>query len=311
MASSPLKWDFILGSIFLDQFECPEEFEIGWEKNLAEHRYLAIDGSYKINTHVMGVYPVPTKWTGTLFYQTALLRFQQLEALATQLTPVVWQYGPLQYLVDVKSVIGKVKYQFEIDYEIDIVVIQSVNQTVPFSDLQVGGSVSAQTFYDDGNTDYASFQGEVQLTPPTAMQTLYTGMIDAITGQTPLSAATIQGLLVVSASIGAFLTESFQFLNILKATPLTEIGTNQLAFGMQMAANFGQFKGFVDALVGTTPSSTVISAPSGASLYTLSGQFYPQLPPDQGATMIAQANGLFDMFLPADSTLAIPPLHSA
>lgn len=314
--SGTLHWDFIIGGVILDRFECPEEFEIGWEKNLAVHRYLAEDGSYKINTHVLGTYPVPSKWSGTLFYQSALARFQLLEALGTQISPVIWQYGPLGYYVQVKSVIGRVKNQFEIDYEMEIVVIESLNQTVPFSDLQVGGSVGAQNFYDTGNTEWVDFVSALAvngspLMVPTKLQNLYTGMIDLITGQTPLSGASIQGLLSISATIGAFLSETAQFLDILKSTSLTEITNNQLLAGIQMYANFSQLQGYVNALIGQTPAAIMVSAQPNTSLYTLSGQFYPQLPPDQGATMIAQANGLFDMFLDAPQMLAIPPLSSA
>jgi hypothetical protein len=310
MPQASVHWDFILGNVTLDQFECPEDFSIGWEKNLAEHRYLSSGGTTQINTHVLGVYPVPTKWHGTLFYQTALQRFQLLEALATQITPVVWQYGPLQYLVMVKSCVGIVKHQFEIDYEIDITVLQSGNQTVPFSDLNAGGSEIGSAFYDAGNTAYANFKSK-GLAVPTKMQNLYTGMINAITGASPLSGASIQALLSVGTQIGAFLASSAQFLNILKSTPLTEIGNNQLGYGMQMFANFSQLQGVVQQLSGTGATATTISAPAGTSLFTLSGQFYPQLPPGQGAKMIADANLQNDYFVNADTTLTIPPLQSA
>lgn len=304
-----LQWTFSIGGIVLDRFEVPAEFQIGFEKNLVVHKFISQDGTSQLTTHNNGTYPIPTHWSGTLFYADALTRFQQIEALVTNLEAITFQYGPLSYLVDVQKVAGTVRHQLEIDYEIDLIVLQAQTAVIPISgSLPIQGALVAEELYTNGTTTWTNFSSMTTINP--ALTRAYNDMQDLIQNAVPLSQASFAQLNAAFNATNEFLAILAPLIAQLQNAVINELGTNTLLMGMSAQANFTQFAGYLGGLVSSNAGSTTIQVQDNTSLFTLAQQFYPQAPTQDAATLIQQANGLIDFYTDGPMTLAIPPLRS-
>jgi hypothetical protein len=308
-AAAPVQitlWDFIIGPVTLTKFEVPQEFEIGFEKQLAEHKTLSSTGVSRIDTHVLAVYPLPTQWKGTLYGATALTRFQAIERLATQTNDVTWTYGPLQYNVQVQKVIGKPHSWIEIDYEISVVVKQALTKNANLPTPTEPFDISTQTFLDDGNDNFDNLVDDPDM--PASLIAQQTALNNQITAASPIRNASYPTLFALQVSLTAFNQAFYAYLAAKEAKQLDAGGQGFLLNALQAYANYSQFATALSTLTGGTIGNQQVQAGAGVNLFSLSNQFYPNLAAADGANLIAQANQLSDYWINQPQTLTIPSL---
>jgi hypothetical protein len=305
-AANAILWDFIIDTLTLSAFEVPEEFEIGFEKQLAVHKTLSSNGTSQINTTVLGVFPLPTSWTGTLYGANALPRYQQLERLATQPADVIWKYGPLQYNVQVQKVTGKPRSPIEFHYEISLIIKQALTQNGSIPTLDPAFDISTATFLSNGQTlgAYAATNGIF----PTALAAQYTAINNQITAASPIRNASYPTLFALSINLAAFNQAVYALLAAQEAQKLDATGNSNFLTLLGVYTNYSQFASQLGTLIGGTIGNQLITAGAGTNLFAISQQFYPNLSASDGANLIAQANQLADYFVTAPTTLTIPTL---
>jgi hypothetical protein len=124
-------WEFSLTQgatkIKLEKFEVPETFDLGHEVALQTHKYINAQGQPIVRTHFQGAYPFPTSWKGTFTTAVALLHARTIDSMSLSGQPVKFTYGTLSYMVQIKSFKYMPHYQTEVEYEIELIVLQDLN----------------------------------------------------------------------------------------------------------------------------------------------------------------------------------------
>ena len=320
-------WQFSIGGIPLQPFEVPETFDIGHELNLAVHKYIASDGTPTIKTQSLGSFYIPTTWKGTFFYATALQRALQFDQLMLAGKPVPWVYGPLTYTVVIKKFAITVRHQLQMDYTIELQVIDDsnaqsvgVDYSVPFdTELQsqytnASVAVSNLLLYQaqQSNRTTAIANGTAPTSIPTTAvpvsigqaNTFFTDLIQAAFPISQQNYATIQQ--VVNAA-NTLLSVLQPYLLTLENTATSEGDLAALVATLAAVNNLTLVVANLSQLLGVSPTAIVVPNFTG-SLFGLATQYYPQTAVDQAVILIAQANSLPDFFVYVPTNITLPPL---
>ena len=119
---------FSLGGIDFKGFEIPEKLPLGGDQAHSVHDFPG--GTRTVQAY--GWHRRPLMWSGTLYEDTAFTRSAALEAIAQAGKPVDFVYGGLQLRVLVVRFHPDVIHQYEVHYEIEMVVVDQVQaQTAP------------------------------------------------------------------------------------------------------------------------------------------------------------------------------------
>jgi hypothetical protein len=168
------KWIFALNNVQFQKQEVPEEFDLGHEIKVAEHRYINANGQPVVRTHFQGAYPVPTSWKGIFTTAVALQHAQTIDAMAIAGAPVKFTYGPLSWMVFIKKFRYTPHFQLEVHYEIELIVLKDLNgnSVSPFpqtfdsqvQQLYTNGVANFNTLYqtDPIIQNNAALQAELQ-----------------------------------------------------------------------------------------------------------------------------------------------------
>jgi hypothetical protein len=295
----------------LTRFEVPEEFTVGHEAKLAVHQYIAEGGAPTIKTHSMGAFPIPTQWKGILFGNTAQTRMQLLDALFIAQQPLTFTYGPLQWLVQPKGIKFTVKYQLEIHYELEIVVLQDLNGNTQSIDT----SASLQTGTLQAYNAMSGAMTVVQATAPATLAipanviTTYTALNTAYSAASPLGQQTQSTLLSLLNNINHFITTVSAYVTALESvavlySDLQALNQSQIALNNAIILSNSLYY-----LTGSGQNQQQTTAPNFVgSLLTLAAQYYPNSDVVNAAQAIANANGLIDLVTTRPTTIVIPQL---
>lgn len=300
--------DFSIGNIKLDRFEVPGEFDFGHELKFAHHQAISETGEPVIKVHPQGAFPLPTKWKAVLFNDGALSRAAQLDRLMTAQQTVLFVYGPLTFNCIIKMFKAIVHHQYEIEYEIELIVLQNLNGANPVVPSGVPFDLGIQQYYNNGKAAVSAMVlADVKLP---ASLTATTSAIDAaLVVAFPLNTqppATIRTLLTL---LDAANTAINLYAGPLMASAVIEADLAKLNASLAALGNYGLMRTNLAQLVGSGPFTQTVTSFVG-DLFTLASQMYPNADPALVAPAIAAANNLFDMFVTVPSTLQLPPVFS-
>jgi hypothetical protein len=300
---------FSLGNIVLTKFEVPEKFDIGHELMMAEHKLISESGAPVVKVHTQGAFPLPTTWNATLFGANALSRAEQLDRLCTAQQEVLWVYGPLQY----NCIIKRFKAtpaggQFELQYEIELVVLENRNGAVYAQDYIVPFDVGVQQFYSNGQAAIqaaAAADAEFPLVCIDAATQVDTLLSEFF----PLNVQPLVNLLTVLGSLDTLLSELDSYVNPLMSTAVLEADMAKLNASLQALGNYGLMRQNLAQLAGAGPYVRTIPQYMG-NLFDLASIYYPEVDPTDVAPSIATANNLEDFFINTPTDIHLPPVFS-
>lgn len=305
---SSLRWVFQLDTLQLSRFEVPEEFSVGFEANIAVHKYISEDGRPQIKAHKLGVYPIPTRWEGTLYGINALERHQEFERLVNAPGPVRFIYGPLVYLVAVQKYEGKIRHQLEVRYTVELIVLEGATASIAVTPQEADLDAQAQSFFDDASdqaTTYLSWSGL-----PTSVVTAQGLLVAALVAAYPLRSQTIDQIRALALEVSHYTSALDGVLAPLKDQNLDE-STGRVFSAILAAKNdFSRLLHYLQVSTGEVADdrlSIEVQAQAGVSLYDLAAQFYPNVDPTLGAQNIARANYMDDFVVAETRMLIIPP----
>ena len=304
MAVKPILWEFSIGGVQLTKFSAPEEFEIGWEKQLVEHKTLTPNGVSRIDTHILGIYPIPTTWPPPPPGINALNNFQQLERLATQPADVMFIYGPLQYNVQVSKVTGHPKSPIEIAYDLSITVKSVITENGAIPSNTPPFDISTQTFIDNGDAAWTALGSSPSL--PASLEQAYNNQKAQQAAASPLRDAPFPVLVLLAKAVQVFNQAMYAYLAAQELKRLDATGNTALLNALTVYTNYSQYYSNLQTLLGGEIGNQQIVAEANTNLFAIAQQFYPNLDAASGANMIAQANKLADYFITSRVMLTIP-----
>lgn len=321
-------WPFVIGSIQLNGFEIPSEFTFGHDMDVAIHKYISYSGQPAIKTQVLGSFYLPTKWSGTLYYSTAMSRAIQLDQMMLQGAPVTLQWGPYQWTVVISKFEAKVHHQLEIDYEMDVVVIDDQNglSISPTSPVSFDSGIQQQfNLASAAMTGLAVQQAQQTLslseiaaqgidpntiptvTIPTNIFTQNASCTTLLQNAYPLSQASYSTILTVVQAFENLNSSLQSYTDQLEAQAVLEGDLEALSNCLVALQGYGLVITNLNQLLGISSS-----APSAfqyvGSLFDLAAQYYPGAAIDDAVSLIAQSNGLNDFYVYTATTLTLPPL---
>ena len=321
-------WRFTLGGVILEPFEVPETFDIGHELQLAVHKYISANGQPTIKTESLGSFYVPTSWKGTFYYNTALQRALQFDALMLAGKPVKWIYGPLTYLVIIKKFTISVRHQLQMDYAIELEVIGDSNaQTVAASsalsfDVELEDQYSNAAAAMNNLLNYQSWQKNnptitiaqgiaptsiPSISIPLALALAYEVVTNLIQLAFPISQQDYTTIQQVVSAAQVLYNEMQPYLTTLEATAVTEGDLAALTATLEATYNLNLVIENLSQLLGVSPTAITVPNFTG-SVFSLAVQYYPATSIDQAAGLIVQANSLNDFYVYVPTTITIPPL---
>jgi hypothetical protein len=300
---------FSIGGVALTKFEVPDKFSFGSEVKLAVHQYIDETGQPIIRTHSQGAFPLPTTWKGTLLYEGAIDRALQLKQICDAQVSVLWIYGPLQWYATIKKFEAVLNWQFDIEYTIELVITQDLNGSSSGASKAVPFDITTQAFFQNSSNDADSLAAA----DPALSDSLTDAMddsLDSISSGFPLQNQTIAQLQAILATIDTVINELTQYVTPLYSTALAEADLARMNAAASALNNFGLLQTNLSQLVGTGPYSQTIPNFVG-DLTTLASTYYPNSDPTAVAPVIAQANGLTDLFVSQPLDINLPPLFNA
>lgn len=314
----PTVWDFKIGDVSLSRFEVPDKFKLGHESSIVIHKYIGRDGKSKITSTRLGIYPVPTGWTGVFYGNTALSRFQQLDQLHLQMRPTTFTCGPLQYAVEIKKFTGELRHQLEIEYEIELDVLASLNQGQAPSVSNPDFVATTQSLYDSGTNSYLLLKQKIDAA--TAATVEYQALVVAmdalqsvVNASKPLSSQTVSQLQKVVAYTQQAVATIRPFVDILQASRMTSGLAATLTTGLNILGSIGGFSQNMQTILGQGAvglSNFSIIVEAGTNLFQIAAYYYPKSEINAAVQLLQVANGLGQAFIKTRTTLQIPPLFS-
>jgi len=311
MATAML-WAFSLsgasGNVSFTRFEVPEEFEVGHEVKEAVHQYISETGTPTTVVHSQGAFPVATKWNGILYGANAVTRMQQLDALAVAETPVTFTYGPLSYLVHIKSFVAKIRYQREVHYTIELTVISDQNGSLAAIDNGQSFDAGTQTFYSNATTAVAAIKDP---NLPASVIAANQAVMSAFQKATPLKSASLSTIQSLVAFLDKVINEIQPYATALENTAVLVQDLANLNASLIALQGFGLLQRNLLQLLGSGLASTtsVLLGPN-SSLFAVAAQYYPNSEPGDVVGIIAQANNLSDFFVTESTSIILPPVFS-
>lgn len=314
-------WQFSIGGVVLERQEVPEGFDIGHEAMFAEHKFINSANKPIVRTHFQGAYPIPTRWKAVFIKARALERARQLDNLMLTGEPVVFNYGPMSFLVNIKKFVYHPKWQTEVEYEIDLIVVDDLNgnstSLIPsnfdatMDKMYVLGTSQVTTLMNYDITVNTSMVGVNNATPTLGQKlaAAYSAFTTATEGAYPLRSQSIGTLFNIS-QLGYGLTSALKAYS----QPLAAAGTTpsvtdlqRYASAKQALSNFTNFSSGLQKILGNTNRTPVLVS-STTNLIALAVQNYPKRNPVETAAAIAQANQLTSFFVSAGQTVYLPPI---
>lgn len=309
MASVPpltartLQWKFSIGGFEFSKFEVPESIKLGVDVETKTHKYISESGKATVRTHTQGAFLVETTWKAVFTGTNALTRARQLYNLANLGLPTLLIYGPNSWHVIIKKFHYTPRWQYEVDYEIDVQLVDDQNG---LDATELPTSLDAQTdIYlaraHSGFADLSAVNG-AQI-PPTLVSAV--GSADTTLGNAyPLRAQNFSTIGLVTTALGTVNTELSKYIGTLTASTGTS-ALASLALAQVTQAAYGLLTKSVASITSANRTKTITNA---TSLIAVAAQFYPKADPVTSAQYLAQVNGLTSLFIAPQTPLIIPPL---
>lgn len=299
---------FVIGNVVLTKFEVPEKFDIGHELMTAEHKLITEIGKPVVKVHTQGAFPLPTVWQGLLVNNGALRRAATLDALCTAQQPVDWVYGPLKYRVIIKRFKATPHHQYEVEYEIEVIVLESLNGAVYSADAVVPFDIGTQQFYGAAQ---ASYQAMLAADPSLsqALSASVTNVDSLLTQFFPLSVQPIANILLILTGLDGAIFQISSYVKPLLATAILEADLAKLNASLAALNNYTLLRANLAQLAGSGPYMQSVRSFIG-NLFDLASRYYPNMDPTDVAPNIASANGLLDFFVLTPTDIQLPPVFS-
>jgi hypothetical protein len=300
---------FTLGSVVFSRFEVPEEFDIGHEIKHTIHDYISESGTPLRQVTAQGAFPLPTVWTGFLYNSTALSRMAVLDQMAVASQVVTFNYGSLQFDVLITNFKATIHHQYEVKYEITLVVIDNANGTGTVKDTGVSFDTGTQSFVDQSNAAVSNLQAADPDLPASLVSSL-DDIATGITNCTPFKTASITDLQDLIDTINVGISELQAYNTPLQNTAVLEADLAKLNASLQALQGYGLLNENLLLLVGS-PAETNQTVPGfTGSLYLLAAQYYPNSDAPTIAQLIATANSIPDLFCDTPTDISLPPVFS-